>query len=207
MKLFALAPLISLLLVSAGSAAPVIPGLSKMPPSDGDVVGPSKKHPLSETEVGDLLIGELKCAACHTRKGAAALERAAPDLTDAGSRVSPEFLLRFIQSPASAHAGTTMPDLLASEPAEEREKIAEALTHFLIAQSPRSFEGQAVVEKEAMAGTGEDGRQRHEVESGRGDPRPVRVAVWPGRCARNRRGRRISKAKRRSKQSAPGPTC
>lgn len=154
MKSSPLAPLIALLLVSAVSAAPVIPGLSKLPqPSDTEVIGPSKRHPLSEAEVGHLLIGELKCIACHTRKDALpSLERAAPDLSDVGSRVSPEFLRRFIASPATAHTGTTMPDLLASEPADQRAKIAEALTHFLVTQSPHKFDGQPIDDKELVAG-------------------------------------------------------
>src|SRR4029079_2927310 len=123
---FANTLLVVLLIGSVASAAPVIPGLAKLPPpSDDDVVGQKKKHPLSETEVGQLLITELKCVACHTHNTAPpSLERAAPDLSDVGARVSPEFLRRFITSPASAHAGTTMPDLLPNEPADQREKIA-----------------------------------------------------------------------------------
>jgi mono/diheme cytochrome c family protein len=151
---FARAVLAALFAGAVASAAPVIPGLAKLPPTtDEDVIGPKKRHPLSEAEVGQLLIGELKCAACHTRKDPAATpDRAAPDLSDVGGRVSPEFLQRFIASPQSAHAGTTMPDLLASEPADQREKVTEALTHFLVAQSPHQFERQAVGEKEAADG-------------------------------------------------------
>lgn len=154
MTLFARTLLAVVFTGSLVSAAPVIPGLANPPPpTDEDVIGPKKKHPLSEAEVGQLLIAELKCAACHTRKDAPATpDRAAPDLSDVGSRVAPEFLRRFITSPHSAHAGTTMPDLLAAEPADQREKIAEALTHFLVAQSPRAFEQQPVGEKEVADG-------------------------------------------------------
>jgi mono/diheme cytochrome c family protein len=153
-KSFARALLAVLLTGVSVPAAPVIPGLAKLPPAtDEDVTGPKKKHPLSEAEVGRLLIAELKCAACHTRKVDPPLpERAAPDLSDVGSRVSPEFLQRFIAAPASAHAGTTMPDLLAAEPADRRDAIAAALTHFLIAQSPHKFERQPVAPKEVADG-------------------------------------------------------
>lgn len=139
---------------SIAPAAPVIPGLAKLPPpTDEDVIGPKKKHPLTESEVGQLLIGELKCAACHTvNNSPAALDRAAPDLSDVGARVSPEFLQRFITAPGSAHAGSTMPDLLANEPADQREKVAEALTHFLVSQSAKKFERQAVAEKDISEG-------------------------------------------------------
>ena len=124
----------------AGSAAPVVPGLSS-------------KHPLSERQIGELLIGELRCIACHTRKGAPMpLERTAPDLSDVGSRVAPEFLRRFIASPSASHAGTTMPDLLAGETEDQRNKVADAITHFLVAQSPRKFQREMVGEKEASEG-------------------------------------------------------
>ena len=154
MTSFANTLLMVLLIGSVASAAPVIPGLAKLPPpTDDDVVGQKKKHPLSEAEVGQLLITELKCVACHTHDTAPpSLERAAPDLSDVGARVSPEFLRRFITSPASAHAGTTMPDLLANELADQREKIADALTHFLVSKSPHKFEQQAVGDREVASG-------------------------------------------------------
>ncbi len=154
MRSFAVSLLVVLLLGLSAPAAPVIPGLAKMPPpTDEDAVGPKKKHPLSEAEVGHLLIAELKCAACHTRKDAPpSPERAAPDLTEVGSRVAPEFLRRFIASPAIAHAGTTMPDLLADDPADQREKTAEALTHFLVARSAKKFERQPVDAKDIADG-------------------------------------------------------
>ena len=80
------------------------------------------------------------------------LERAAPDLTDVGSRVSPEFLRKFIANPSSAHTDTTMPNVLASETAERRDKIAESISHFLIAQFPRKYHGEKTAEKEAVPG-------------------------------------------------------
>ena len=108
-------------------AQPVVPGLSN-------------KHPLSLPQVGQLLIGELRCAACHGGLPSNSFpDRSAPDLSDVGARVAPNFLRRFLASPKSAHPGSTMPDLLASESAERRDQIAEALTHFLIAQSPNQF--------------------------------------------------------------------
>lgn len=140
MKPFALAFVAVLgLSLGAASAAPVIPGLAG-------------KHPLSEAEAGHLLLGELKCAACHTSKQPPTLERAAPDLAEVGGRVDPEYLKRFLTSPEAAHSGSTMPDVLANEPAEERAKIAEALTHFLISRSPKKFERQTVEAKEATGG-------------------------------------------------------
>ncbi len=117
------------------------------------VLGLANKHPLSESQVGGLLLGELRCVACHSRKDAPQpLERAAPDLSDVGSRVAPDFLRRFIASPSASHSGTTMPDLLSAESPDQRAKIAEAITHFLIAQSPRKFQRQAIDEHDVSIG-------------------------------------------------------
>ena len=117
------------------------------------VLGLSNKHPLSEPQVGEVLLGELRCLACHSRKGTPSpLERITPDLSEVGSRMAPNFLRRFIASPSESHPGTTMPDLLATETEEQRNKIAEALTHFLVTQSPRKFQREAIGEKEASQG-------------------------------------------------------
>jgi len=103
--------------------------------------------------MGRLLLGEMRCVACHgLKESAQPIERAAPHLADVGSRVAPEFLRKFIASPSSAHAGTTMPDMLAGESPEQRDKIAEALTHFLIAQSPRKFQSEKLSEQDASTG-------------------------------------------------------
>lgn len=122
------------------SAAPVVLGLAN-------------KHPLSEKQAGELLLGELRCLACHSRKGVTPpLENAAPDLADVGSRLAPEFLRRMIATPSAAHSGTAMPDLLTAETEEQRNAIADAITHFLVAQSPRPFRRDPIDEKESLAG-------------------------------------------------------
>jgi len=98
-------------------------------------------HPLTKAQAGSVLISELRCAACHAglERGPVP-EKAAPDLADVGSRISPDYLQRFITSPTAAHPGTTMPDLLAARPEVERRSVAESLTHFLIAQSKSAFQ-------------------------------------------------------------------
>ncbi len=93
-------------------------------------------HPLSQSEAGSVLISELRCAACHEGIVRNSLpEKTAPDLSQVGTRITPDYLRRFLASPVAAHPGTTMPDMLASKPESERQAIAEALTHFLVAQS------------------------------------------------------------------------
>jgi mono/diheme cytochrome c family protein len=119
------------------------------------VLGLSGKHPLSEQQTGELLIGEMRCLACHTRNGTPPpLEKSAPDLSDVGSRVAPAFLRRFIASPSAAHSGTAMPNLFAAETEENRARISEAITHFLVAQSPRKFHCDAPLKSEIAVGKG-----------------------------------------------------
>ncbi len=139
MKRFGLAILLVALSTPGVFAGPVIPGLVNT-------------HPLTEPQIGRLLIDELRCNACHAPKDPVPLKRSAPELADVGSRVAPDYLRKFITSPMTAHAGSTMPNLLAAEPAEQREKIAEALTHFLVAQSKSKFERQPIKEADAAAG-------------------------------------------------------
>ncbi|WP_254513012.1 c-type cytochrome [Anatilimnocola floriformis] len=97
-------------------------------------------HPLTQPQAGEVLIAELRCAACHSDIPRSSWpEKTAPDLSEAGARISPQYLQRFLASPASVHPSTTMPDVLASRPEAERAQIAEALTHFLVAQSKTHF--------------------------------------------------------------------
>lgn len=100
-------------------------------------------HPLTQAQAGAILISDLRCAACHEGLDrGTVLEKSAPDLAEVGSRVSPDYLRRYLASPASAHPGTTMPDVLASRSEQERKSIAEALTHFLVSQSKGRFSAE-----------------------------------------------------------------
>ncbi len=109
--------------------------LSSSMASAGDPALPGN-HPLTQIQAGSLLISELRCAACHTNVARNSIpEKTAPDLAEVGTRVTSAYLQRFLASPLTAHPGTTMPDVLASRPESERQKIAEAITHFLVAQS------------------------------------------------------------------------
>lgn len=110
-----------------------------LPATAGDAAWPGN-HPLSQKHAGDLLVAELRCAACHTGvEEGAVLPKSAPDLASVGSRVAPDYMRRFLASPSSTHPGTTMPDVLGSRSKEERAHIADALTHFLVSQSKGSF--------------------------------------------------------------------
>lgn len=92
-------------------------------------------HPLNEKQAGDLLVSELRCSACHAGiQQDPVFEKLAPDLSEVGSRLSHDYIRRFIESPSAVHHGTTMPNMLASKSAEQKKEIAEAITHFLVAQ-------------------------------------------------------------------------
>ncbi len=93
-------------------------------------------HPLTKEQSGSVLLAELRCAACHSGIPAnPVLEKSAPDLSEVGNRVSSDYLRRFLESPHTAQPGTSMPDMLASKSPSEKSKIAESLSHFLVAQS------------------------------------------------------------------------
>ena len=85
---------------------------------------------------GRVLIEELNCVACH--QSMADIERSsklAPRLLKVAERVNPYYLEQFIESPADIKQGTTMPDVLAHLPEDERQKSAKSLTHFLLSLS------------------------------------------------------------------------
>ncbi|MFM7926252.1 MAG: c-type cytochrome, partial [Pirellula sp.] len=93
-------------------------------------------HPLTQIQAGSVLMAELRCSACHSGIEAMAVaDKTAPELAQVGTRISPEYLRRFLASPLTVHPGTTMPDLLASRSESQRQIIAEALTHFLVSRS------------------------------------------------------------------------
>ncbi|OYW12171.1 MAG: hypothetical protein B7Z55_18505, partial [Planctomycetales bacterium 12-60-4] len=125
------AALISTLLAGTASAQHGDPGLPG-------------HHPLSQAQAGSVLVSELRCAACHSGIERGSLpEKAAPELAEVGARVSPAFLQSFLAAPTVAHPGTTMPDVMGSRSDVERTQIAEALTHFLVAQSKGVFQAEA----------------------------------------------------------------
>ncbi len=118
----------------------------------GDPAWPGH-HPLTQVQAGDLLLLELRCAACHSGLERGSLpEKTAPDLTAVGARISPDYLCRFLASPSVTHPGTTMPDVLASQPDAERDRIAEALTHFLVAQSKAAFQSETTEQIDRQQG-------------------------------------------------------
>lgn len=109
---------LGLLLAARAEAAPVIPGLQG-------------KHGLDAAQVGQVLVAELRCGACHEGFPRAAM-KVAPDLGSVASRIRPAFIRRMIEDPAGAHRGTTMPQVMAAESPARRQEIAESIAAYLL---------------------------------------------------------------------------
>lgn len=136
-----LVPVLALTAVLTGAA----PSRAQSPGLASPETKPQREAPLAHPIVGGLeahaalpprlagnvLISELGCAACHPSGSAAMAPKAGPDLSEAGSRMDPRHLRRFIANAAATKPGTTMPDVLAGLPAPEREQAALALASYL----------------------------------------------------------------------------
>lgn len=88
---------------------------------------------ITDGDRGELLINELNCKSCHKdlQTSWTVASRRAPILTKVGNRVRPKYIQQFLSDPHGTKPGTTMPDLLAGRPIEQRNRIANRLAHFL----------------------------------------------------------------------------
>lgn len=114
-----------------GRAFPVF--LISLATLEGSPIIPGLLHhsqPLTEKQSGMVLANELRCASCHEGLDESTM-KSAPDLREVGSRVTRDYLQKFISNPAAVHPGTTMPDMLTGKSDEERQKIAESISHYL----------------------------------------------------------------------------
>ena len=130
-------------------AAPLWAGAQESVPR---IPGLHERHPLDDVSVGRLLLDELRCGACHLGLGPEIVPAAGPDLTDVGWRAAPDYLQRFIADPSGTHPGTKMPSLLHGRTASERARIAQAMTHFLVASSARTWSASETLEAEIAEG-------------------------------------------------------
>ncbi len=122
----------------AGRPAPVVAGYERLKEAKSDNV-----------TRGEVLLGELNCLACHSAEGQKhVLSKGAPDLTHAGSRVTPQFLKAYLSDPHGEKPGSTMPDFFrASEPAAKQGAV-EFLTQYLVSlggpTAPATQEGNTI---------------------------------------------------------------
>lgn len=112
---------------------PRVPGFERfyVPVPDPDDEDAPKLDPVTG---GRLLLGELNCLSCHAPSGElknVVSTKQAPVLDDIGSRARVDWLREFIAKPHLTKPGTTMPDVIAALPEQERAAAVEALVHFL----------------------------------------------------------------------------
>ncbi len=90
------------------------------------------RHGDVESAVGGrLLLSELSCTACHLTDVQDLQPKGGPNLDGAGNRVQTEWLKKFLLSPQTTRNGTTMPDVLASLPEEQKMQAVNALSAFI----------------------------------------------------------------------------
>lgn len=101
------------------AAAPVVPGVDRLKADD-----PAR---------GEVLLGELNCISCHAAPDAVRVApRPAPDLSQAGTRITPQYLAAYLADPHGVKPGSAMPNVFhASEPAAKQGAV-EFLTHYLV---------------------------------------------------------------------------
>lgn len=91
------------------------------------------RHGDTESELaGRLLITELSCTACHISNDPQLAAKRGPVLNAAGSRMQRDWIRKYLLAPSDVKHGTTMPDMLASLTATERNAAADALAAFLV---------------------------------------------------------------------------
>lgn len=119
-------PLAGALALAPGATAgepPVVPGYNRL--KDAGKASPA--------ELGQVLLGELNCAQCHAATDAKKiLTKGAPDLSDAGARMTPQYLREYILDPHGMKPGATMPDLFHASDEQAKKGAAEYLTEYLV---------------------------------------------------------------------------
>ncbi len=84
---------------------------------------------------GELLLNELNCTACHKASDAVSarmLPRKAPNLIEAGARITPQYLQAYLSDPHVMKPGTVMPHLLHGHSDAAHEKSVDLLAHYIV---------------------------------------------------------------------------
>ena len=102
--------------------SPVVPGVERL----------ATEGQAAPEILGEVLIGELACVRCHHTESSRYRNAPAPDLSQVGARVSPQYLSRYLSDPHGVKPGTLMPDLLGLLPPGSKSQAVEDLTHFLV---------------------------------------------------------------------------
>lgn len=107
--------------VCAMAQSPVLPAFDR-------VVSSSQPDQLL---AGSLLLTELNCTACHQTPLEQLQPRRAPRLDALGHRVTGQWLKAFLQDPAAARPGTSMPRMLGELAESDRNDVIDALMAYL----------------------------------------------------------------------------
>lgn len=114
------------LILATGARAgepPVVPGYNRL----------KDQAKASPAELGQVLLGELNCAQCHSAPDAKrVLTKGAPDLSEAGARMTPQYLREYILNPHGMKPGATMPDLFHASDENSKKGAADYLTEYLV---------------------------------------------------------------------------
>ncbi len=113
--------------VAAEARRPIVPGFERFHGSSS-----------ASVEGGRVLLAELNCVACHAADEQLVRHiqpKQAPILDSVGTRLHPEWMMKYIADPRGVKPGTTMPDMMAGMDETERREAAIALTSFLVGEA------------------------------------------------------------------------
>lgn len=109
-----------------------------VPVSAGPVVaGFERLKEATPAERGEILLGELNCLSCHTARSAISDRvgtKLAPNLGNAGERLTPGYLRAFLNDVHGVKPGTTMPDLFHASEGSAKAGAIDYLVHFLVSK-------------------------------------------------------------------------
>ena len=118
---------------AADPPAPVVPGYEHL-----RLAGAA-----DEAALGEILLGELNCLACHEPAPAVAARiptRTAPDLDRIAERATGRWLTDYLLSPHEEKPGSAMPDVLHALDPEDREGVVRTLIGYLAHRGTRTEE-------------------------------------------------------------------
>lgn len=108
---------------AAEKVAPIVPGYVRL----------KDEAKASAAEQGEVLLGELNCLQCHAAPGQKRIfTKGAPDLSAAGSRMTPQYIRAYLTDNHGMKPGTTMPDSFHASDAQAKEGAIDFLTNYLV---------------------------------------------------------------------------
>ncbi len=119
--------------------------LAAASPTATALVEANGSEQLADRLKGLALMDEFRCAQCHRGDTGGMLTPAsAPDLIRVGSRIDPDYLVRFLSDPQRTKAGTSMPHLLGGLLESARSETVQALVAYLRSRDEASFRRETV---------------------------------------------------------------